>query len=87
MGSARLGITVAETLRRNRKITRTTSATVSTQRELHVVHRFADGFASGRRWMSRLTDGGICCAELRQQLLDAVDDFDGVGAGLALDIS
>ena len=30
---------VAETLRRNRKITRTTSTSVRQQRELHVVHR------------------------------------------------
>ena len=33
---------VAETLRRNRKITRTTSADGQQQRELHVVDRLAD---------------------------------------------
>ena len=36
-------MSVAETLRRNRKITSTTSDDRQHQRELHVVHRFADG--------------------------------------------
>ena len=32
------------------------------------------------------TDEGKRALQLRQQLLDAVDDFDDVGAGLALDV-
>ena len=32
-----------------------------------------------------LTEGGSSAAEQRQQVLDAVGDLDGVGAGLALD--
>ena len=32
------------------------------------------------------TDAGSAALQLRQQLLDAVDDLDHVGAGLALDV-
>ena len=42
-GTARLGMIVAERLRRNRKITSTTRRDGEQQRELHVVDRLADG--------------------------------------------
>ena len=44
IGSARLGMMVAEMLRRKRKMTSTTRPTVSLSVNLHVVERFLDGF-------------------------------------------
>ncbi len=53
------------------------------QLELHVVHRrpYSHGAVGQHRDVDR---GGQRCLELRQQLLDPVDDLDHVGAGLAL---
>ena len=42
-GSARLGMIVAEIFRKNRKITKTTRVTASTNVNLDVVYRLADG--------------------------------------------
>ena len=55
------------------------------QLELHVVHRGADGrrAVGQHRDLHRRRQSAL---ELRQELLDAVDDLDQVGAGLALDV-
>ena len=74
---------VAETLRRNRKITITTSPSVSSM--VNSTSLYDSRIVSDRSYrMSMLTEGGSSVAEDRQQVLDAVGDFDGVGAGLAL---
>ena len=85
IGSARLGMTVAERLRRNRKITSTTRKHGQQQRELHVGDRVADRV---RERSYRVVDADRrrqLGAEARQQLVDRVDHLDGVGARLALD--
>ncbi len=84
-GTTMLGMIVAGTLRRNRNVTSTTSADGEDQLVLHVLDRGADGLgavAQHGHFEGRRQAGG----ELRQQLLDAVDDLDDVGAGLALDV-
>ena len=80
-GTVTLGMSVAQKLRRNRRITITTRQMVSTKRELDVGHRGADrhgavenGFDLDRRRNAR--------GELRQLRLDLVDGVDDVGAGL-----
>ena len=83
-GSARLGMTVAQTFRRNTKITMMTSAERQRHGELHVAVRLANRVRAvvehvhvdARRQLG---------AELRQQRLDGVGDRDRVGARLALD--
>ena len=68
IGSARLGIAVAETLRRNRKITSTTSTDRQQQRLLHVV----DGLANRCRAVdqrSSFTAGGISCRKMGSSAL------------------
>ena len=54
------------------------------QRELHVVHRLADGDGAVVPDVERHR-GRQLLAEARQQLLHRVDDRDDVGAGLFLD--
>ena len=76
---------VAGMLRRNRKITSTTSPTASdssnstssTEARMVVV-RSVSGVT--------VTDAGSEAVICRQQLLDAVDHLDDIGAGLALDV-
>ena len=78
-------MTVAESVRRNRKITMITSATANinsnctsrTDARIDVVRS-----VSTVTW----TDDGKRTLQLRQQLLDAVDDFDDVCARLTLDV-
>ena len=61
-GSARLGITVAERLRRNRKITITTRPSVSTM--VNCTSWSDSRMVSERSYrMSRLTDGGQLARE------------------------
>ncbi len=84
-GTDRLGMIVAGMLRRNRKITSTTSPTASdssnstssTEARIVVVRSVSGVISIDARQRGR---------QLRQQLLDAVDDLDDVGAGLALDV-
>ena len=83
-GSAAAGISVADTFRRNRKITRITRPMVSTQRELHVADRGADRLRAVEQHVE-LHGAGDLGADLRQERPDRVDDLDGVRAGLALD--
>ena len=76
---------VARTLRRNRKMTITTrpmvsissNCTSSTEARMVVVRSVR---------MSTLNGGGQRGLQLRQQLLDAIDDGDDVRAGLPLNI-
>ena len=59
IGSARLGMIVADELRRNRKITSDDEEQREHERELHVVDRRLDRLPSGRRGRSARTAGGI----------------------------
>ncbi len=83
-GTAQPGIRVAERLRRNRKITITTTQTVSTsvnstsRMELRMEVRGVEGGCELHR-------GRNLAAEFGQQLLDVVHHFHGVGAGLVVD--
>ena len=83
-GSARLGMTVAERFRRKRKITMTTSASVSSSvnrtssTDSRIDDRAVEPDAQRRGGRQLLLEGG-------QELADPVDDLDGVGAGLLLD--
>ena len=84
-GTAILGMIVADRLRRNRKMTITTSATVSissnstscTDARIVVVRSVR---------ICTVTDDGQRGLQARHQRLDPVDDRDDVGAGLALNI-
>ena len=83
-GTASAGMMVAETLRRNRKITMMTSAIAIRQRFLHVDDRRADG--------ERAVEQGLHLDRRRhlrahggQALAHKVDHLHGVGVGLALD--
>ena len=84
-GTATLGMIVAGTLRRNTKITITTSATASSSS--NCTSRTEARMVTVRS-VSRTTStaAGSEALQLRQQLLDAVDDLDDVGARLALDV-
>ena len=62
---------VAETLRRNRKITSTTSASVSTSVNVHVVHRRLDRRRAVVRARATFTGGRDLRPKLRQRVLDA----------------
>ena len=85
-GSARLGMMVAETLRRNKKITPTTSTSViSMVTWMSLKARRMLSERSPRT--SRSSAGGSCDLEQRQQRADAVGDLDGVGAGLPQNLS
>ena len=81
-GSARLGMMVAETLRRNRKITSTTSTIASISVNFTSL---TDSRMDSRTVVEHVQVDGRrqLRAELRQQRLDAVHHFHGVGAGLA----
>ena len=84
MGSARLGIIVADKFRRKMKMTITTRNTVS----ISVCSTSATDLrmdCERSKRMSMWTAAGIWLAELRQQLFDVVHDLDRVRAGLALD--
>ena len=76
---------VAGMLRRNRKMTSTTSATASDQFELHVVDRGADRGGAVRQH-GDIDAGGQRGLQLGQQSLDAVDHVDDVCARLALHV-
>ena len=77
-------MTVAEMLRRNRKITSTTSAmdrssvNLTSLTESRIGHRAVVEHVEVDRRRQLRPEGG-------QELLDRVDHLDGVGAGLALD--
>ena len=76
---------VADRLRRNRKITITTRPTVS-------ISSNCTSSTEARMVIVRSVSTVTCTAgrqrgsQLRQQLLDAVDDLDDVGARLPLDV-
>ena len=80
-GSASAGISVAEPLCRNRKITPTTSTSVIEHRHLDVGERRADRARAilARRQVHRRRQLRL---ERRQQRADRVGDLDGVGARL-----
>ena len=84
MGRAKLGMTVAEIFRRNRKMTSTTSPRVSSR-------VYSTSRTDSRMGMRAVVEdverhgGGQLVLEGGQQSLDGVGDLDGVGAGLALD--
>ena len=81
IGSARLGMSVADTLRRNRKITSTTRHERQHERELHVVHRLAN---RRRAVVHQLhLDAGRESASAASSIsrLDGVGDGDGVVPG------
>ena len=82
-GSARLGMTVAEMLRRNRKMTITTSAMVSTIVNLM---SWTDSRIDCDRSLrtASVERGRKLRLDLRQQLADRVDDLDRVRARLPL---
>ena len=83
-GSARLGITVAETLRRNRKITITTRPSVSSM--VNCTSLYDSRMVSERSYkISMFTEAGISARNVGSRFLTRVGHFDGVGAGLALD--
>ncbi len=84
-GTATLGMTVAEQAAQEQEDHHHHQRDREQQLELHVVHRRADGdrAVGQHRDVDR---GGQRRLQLRQQLLDAVDDLDHVGAGLALDV-
>ncbi len=83
-GSARLGMRVAETLRRNRKITRITSASVSTI--VNCTSSIESRIVSERSYrMSQLHRRRHLRSEGRQQSLTALRDLHRVRARLALD--
>ena len=83
-GTVTPGMTVAQKLRRNRKITITTSTMVSSS---------VNSTSCTEAWMvvvrsmiwSTLIDGGTEFMTLRQRGLDARDRVDDVGAGLLVD--
>ena len=84
-GTATLGMIVAGDVAQEQEDHHHDQRDGEHQLELHVVHRRADGDGAvgeqrdvDRRRQRRL--------QLRQQLLDAVDHLDDVGAGLALDV-
>ena len=83
-GTASAGMMVAETLRRNRKITMMTSADRDRQRFLHVVDRLADRDRAVEQRL-HLDRRRHLRAHCRQLVAHHVDDLDGVGVGLALD--
>ncbi len=85
IGSARLGMSVADTLRRNRKITSDDEEQRQHERELHVVPPTRGSSPRGRTSASMLTLGRNLRLQLRHQRLHRVGDGDGVRAGLALD--
>ena len=82
-GSARLGITVADTLRRKRKITSTTSPIVSTRVNFTSATDSRIDFERSLR-TSSVDRGGELRPQCRHQRADRVDDLHRVGAGLAL---
>ncbi len=83
-GRARLGITVAETLRRKRKMTRTTRQRVSSRVNCTSLTDAWMGSALSNR-MLRLAEAGIWLLKLGSRALTALETCDGIGAGLALD--
>ncbi len=84
-GTTTLGMTVAASLRKNRKMTITTSATASsnskrtsrTDARMVIVRSVSTATS---------TAAGSDALQLRQHPLDAVDHLDDVGARLALDV-
>ncbi len=80
-GITTLGMTVALTLRRNRKITATTSTMVIREGDLHVLDRGPDGLGAVRQDVD-LDGGRDVRLQLGQRRLDPVDRLDDVGAGL-----
>ena len=84
-GTATAGIAVAARWRRKTKITATTSTTArissnctsSTDARIVVVRSVRT---------LRFTADGMLLRQLRQEVVDAVDDLDDVGARLALDV-
>ena len=84
IGTASAGMIVAETRRRNRKITRITSAMVSTSVNWTSLDRGADRGRAVVEQLQARRAAGSCVLERRQHRLDAVDDVDRVGVGLAL---
>ena len=84
-GTAAAGMTVADSVRRNREDHHDDQRDREHQLELHV----PDGSADGNRAVGQhgdLDGRGQCALQLRQQLLDTVHHFDDIGARLPLDI-
>ena len=77
-------MTVAQKFRRNRKITITTSATVSIRVNRTSLTEARMVWVRSDR-IETLMSFGIDGLQLRQHRLDAVDRGDDVGAGLTLD--
>ena len=84
-GTVTLGMIVAQTLRRNRKITSTTSAMVISSVNSHVVAPRRGWSGCGRRRSSTLDRRRDRRLQPRQRRLDALDRLDDVGAGLLED--
>ena len=83
IGRAKLGMMVAETLRRKRKMTSMTRNTASSSVNLTSLTDCADG--NGAVVLDRQVDRRRHDrVEPRNQLADVIDDIDGVRAGLAL---
>ena len=83
-GTAQPGISVAERLRRNRKITSTTIAMVSIS--VNSTSRMEPRMdCDASKAMERWIGGRNFLAELGQQALDIVHHLHGIGAGLPLD--
>ena len=81
-GTATLGISVAEALRRNTKITATTRPTARISSNCTSLHRGADGDGAVGEHL-HVHRGRQRALQLRQQRLDAVHRLDHVGARLA----
>ena len=78
------GMMVAQKLRRNTKITITTSAIVSIKVNCTSVTDARMVWVRSETTLS-LIDGGIEASSCGKQRLDAIDRLDDIGAGLALD--
>ena len=84
-GTATLGIMVARQAAQEEEDDHDHQGDGEHQFKLHVVHRSLN--AGGHVGQGGDMDGrGKIGFQLRQDLLDAIDDGDGVGAGLALDV-
>ena len=85
IGTASAGMKVAEAERRNRKITRMTSADGDQQRFLDVGDGLADRDRAVHHDVAWSTDGGICARNAGSLRQHAIDHRDRVGVGLLLD--
>jgi len=84
IGRARLGMMVAETFRKKRKMTSTTRA-IARSRGTGPRRPSLGWIRTGRRGLLRLMEAGSCALKVGRIFFDRVDDLDGIGAGLTLD--